>query len=602
MTQEEQNDFELEIFYISEGSDEIAKEERQEVIRVYKNILGIEDDLSNGGKFENFNKFTQEHTDKLEKRKKINKAAGLDEATSNQSNSELSSEHILSLFGKIAPVPYDPYDFSCLLDTNPTHKQACQVKSRDSVGRNYKIKPTHPIEGQVSDLDEHDLKTSKEDFSKDCRLISDFIENCSNQMTFQQEVYLTAYDREAIGWTGIEVIRNLGGKACKIRKIPGRRLRTLENFEGFVEIRDGNESYFGHSQYTYYQPFGEKIKVKIMDPDDERKIANGEISEDEVEFYYEQYDPNKHGELDRIENDKLEFNLVSKYTGQPIEFTAENFKEHAANEVLFFQKEHPNTVYYGQSDISSALNAVRAIYNIDQFLDNFFKNNCVPRWAVLIEGPRVNPKVKQEIAKYFQKEVKGENGQTMVLSVPNQGGKDSKITFKKLDTDIKEADFQQTRKDYRQDIITAHGVPPTLLTIVEAANMGSGKGTAQSEQYKDRFIVPAQIYWAAKLNKLFKLGLGVIHAKIEFDPLDVRDSFFAAQALNLYLQSGVLTPNEARNQLNLEPVEGGDNAFIRASNTGVLLLKDIESSSNNPAEMPSNESFQVPEMGQNSEV
>lgn len=569
---EEQKDFELQVFYIDESKDKMLEEERQEVLKFYRDILGIESDLTSGGKREDFSKLYQKEIDQ---RQEVNKSIGPGEATSNQSESELHCEHVISMFGKIAPVPYNPADFACLLDTNPTHKQACQVKSRDSVGRSYKIKPTHPLAGDVRQSDDHQNQTSKPDYNKDCKSITDFIDTCSGQLTFQQLIYLIAYDREAVGWTGIEVIRNLGGKACKIKRLPGKRLRTLENFEGFLEIRDGSDSYFGHNQYTYYQPFGEKIKVKVFNPVDERAFIAGDLKEDEVDFEYENYDPKKHGPLDRIENDKIEFNLVSKYTGQPLEFTVENFKEHAANEVIYLFKEHPNTVYYGQSDISSALKAVRAIYSIDTFLDNFFQNNCVPRWAVLIEGPRVSKEYQKEIAGYFKKEVRGNNAQTMVLSIPNQGGKASKVTFQKLDTDIKEADFQQTRKDYRQDIITAHGVPPTLLTIVEAANMGSGKGTAQSEMYKDRFIVPSQIFWASKLNQLFKLGLGVTHARIEFDPLDVRDSFFAAQALNLYAQMGAITPNEVRNELNLEPVKGGDRNFVRAREGGVVFLDEL---------------------------
>ena len=470
----------------------------------------------------------------------------------------------------MALLPYNPDEFSCLLEINSTHKSACQVKSRDSVGRQYKIKPKYPIRQDEDPSSDHRNFITQEEFSEDCNKIEDFLENCNKQLTFQELCYLVAYDREAIGWSAFEVIRNLDGLVCQLKRIPGKRLRVLEDFEGFLEIRNSRNALSSTGIYTYYQPFGEKIKVREFD------IPRGLPGFDENNFVLVDYDPNRHGPLSRSQNEDIVFNLVSSKTGLNLEFTGENFMQRAANEVIFLPKVHPNTIHYGYSDIVDSLKAVKTIFNIDEYLDQFFRNNCVPRYVVCIEGARVSKDYQQKIADYFKKNIRGKNGQTMVLSVANQGGKPIKIRFEQLDAGVTEADFQETRKAYRQDIITSHGVPSALLNITETASLGSGRGTAQSEQYKDRFVVPNQIFWASKINNLFKYGLGVTNALIEFDPLDVRDAFFVAQAMNLLLQSGVLTINEARSELGLGPVEGGDKAFIRAREGGVIAVEDIE--------------------------
>ena len=491
------------------------------------------------------------------------------EEGSNQSSSELNGSirsFGQSLFGRIATMPYDPYCLAHILEVNPVHFRACEVKSRDSVCRDYNIKPKYPIRKEGTDAeDPHGNYVLKEEFERDCKLINDFISGCNKQKSFQELCYLAAMDRESVGWGAFEVIRRRDGKVARLERIPAVRLRVLEDWEGFVEITT-NSGMLNSQGYTYYQPFGEKIKAKEDDFLD--------ISETPRQIHVD-YDPEKHGELNVFENNKLTWNLKSKKTGEVIATTPDNFEKEAANEIIFLPKGHPKTVYYGISDILSATNAVEAVVSINRYRDEFFENNCVPRWAIMIKGARISPEFQKEIEKYFEKNVRGKNGKTLIMALSTLGNKNIDVTFQRLDAEQKEADFIETKKSYYQDVMISHGVSPSLLTIHETASLGSGRGQAQSEQYKDRFVVPSQLYWATKLNELFRLGLGATKACIEFDPLDVKDELQTAQVLNLLTSTGIFAPNESREKVGLEPIDGGDKPFVRSGSDKITLIEQL---------------------------
>jgi capsid portal protein len=372
-------------------------------------------------------------------------------------------------------------------------------------------------------------------------------------------------DKEAIGWGAFEVIREASGKIARLQHLPATKLRVLIGFQGFVEIIDTSLN-ARSGRHTYYQPFGQKFGKYIDDPFDlssrPKKI-------------FKPYNPEEDGELE-IGNKGLTFNLVNKLTGEPLKGKLQtNFKK-AANEVLFIPNTHSSTIYYGYSDIVPSIGAVITNVHIRDYLLQFFEHNCIPRHAVIIKGAKVDDKFMELITDYFENKVKGSAHKTIILALTGFGNKNVEVEFRSLAADNKEADFLNTRKANDAQIMAAHGIPPAILGINDAASLGSGKGLSQADLYKNRVILPLQMFWASKLNKLFRLGLGCNYAKIEFDPMDIRDALQVAQTLNLLLTLGVLTINEARRQLGLDGnLKGGDVSFVRTPPQNLIKVTDI---------------------------
>lgn len=463
-----------------------------------------------------------------------------------QQEAEIGSEGMGLAASKIVEPPFPPKLMAKFLEVDETHFRACHAKARDSVGRKWFLQPVTASDGD--DLDPSE--TSDEDTQKinDEKLaIKNFCEECNEISEFEGVLEQSAMDHEAIGWGAIEVVRSRDMKIRRLLHVPAERLRVVRGFEGFVELTGSG------SKKIYYLPFGHKVVG--VDPDT-----------DEVE----PYNPRKHGELSPS-NDRLSWNFVQRDSGEATAATFEN----SANEIIWIPRIHPNTVYYGYSDVVPALGHLLTNAHIRDYLLQFFEHNTVPQYAIIIEGAKMSPDVQDTIMRYFSSEVKGKHHKTLIVPVPSLGG-EVKVRFEKLTSDHREGSFQETRKNGAQGIMVAHGTPPAILGIHEAASLGSGKGLSQAEIYKDRIVTPSQMRWAKKINRLFRLGLGITMVELKFTPLDTRDLELEMKTSKGYLESGCTTINEIRerNQLG-DPIEGGNRAFI-ITGQGPMFVDELE--------------------------
>jgi hypothetical protein len=397
---------------------------------------------------------------------------------------------------------------------------------------------------------------SQEDIDEETEKVEDFIEDANDVLGFEGVLARAAMDYEAIGWAAIEVIRSKDMTVRRIAHIPAVRVRVMKGWKGFVEIMDStgegvNGSGMEGGRFMYYQAFGEKVRSKKLDP------LTGEPAP---------YDPRKHGPIDP---EKLTWNLIDRDTGKPTDDMSQ-----AANEIIWVPRHHINTIYYGYTDIVPALGWLLANVHIRDYLLQFFEHNTVPRYAVIIEGARLSESVKKAITSYFGTHVKGKAHKTLIIPIPAMRG-EVNVRFEKLDADTKEGSFQDTKKNNAQSIMTAHGVSPAIIGIAESSELGSGKGLSQAEIYKDRIVTPSQRYWARKLNKLLKIGLGVHLIALKFNPLDIRDMEAEQRVLAGYMDRGCMTINQVRKKAGLgEPIPGGDRAFIQTP-AGLMFVDEM---------------------------
>jgi hypothetical protein len=77
------------------------------------------------------------------------------------------------------------------------------------------------------------------------------------------------------------------------------------------------------------------------------------------------------------------------------------------------------------------------------------------------------------------------------------------------------------------------------------------------------------------------------HPDLEFAWQEIRETNPKVQAdvITEYVKNGVYTPNEGRDILGLDEIEGGDQAIIMLA-SGPILLKDVEKLSDNAANPP----------------
>lgn len=264
--------------------------------------------------------------------------------------------------------------------------------------------------------------------------------------------------------------------------------------------------------------------------------------------------------------------ILNKNTGN---FVKEVPKpEDAANEII------PMNIYswmsstYGTPEWLPALYAMFGDMKETEYNIDFFINYGVPAYAVLFEGVTMDPTVNEEITKYFETTLKGSNHKTMILGCPKGGV----IKFERLSVEAKEASFRVYKKDNRQDILAAHRVPPYRVGVIEQGQLGGNAAPETDAIYLESVINPRQEEWMWIINQLIITeGFGITKWEFVFDDINIANKQTDAVVYNSYIERGVMTPNEVRESLGLEPYEGGDVFYISGQLIPSGLSPEVQS-------------------------
>lgn len=227
-----------------------------------------------------------------------------------------------------------------------------------------------------------------------------------------------------------------------------------------------------------------------------------------------------------------------------------------ATAVIHFSRYSPWSPFYGIPAILPAWSAICLMTLVAEYNLNFFANNAIPDYAVILEGES-DEKAAETIRAYFKHHLKGQAHKTLVLDTPSGG----KVRFEKLtDSNAREGSFRLLRTDCRDEILHAHGVPPQKVGIVETGKLGGNLSSEQIREYQISIVGPGQETVTGSMDSLIQGGFSIENLSFRFEPYDVEDRRANAEEDKLYLDSKVLVPNEVRAKRfpDLEPLEGGD--------------------------------------------
>ncbi len=174
--------------------------------------------------------------------------------------------------------------------------------------------------------------------------------------------------------------------------------------------------------------------------------------------------------------------------------------EDRASEVLWNTLYSQRSEFYGMPDVIPALGALHADLARRDYNIAFFGNYGVPAYAVFITGDYdpgpVGEDGKTELEAVIEehfKELKDNPHSTMVLSVPTkQGGGNVEVRFQALAVETREASFRLFRKDNRDEILAAHGVPGYRIGVSETGSLGGSTARESTNIYKHSIVKPRQ--------------------------------------------------------------------------------------------------------------
>lgn len=227
------------------------------------------------------------------------------------------------------------------------------------------------------------------------------------------------------------------------------------------------------------------------------------------------------------------------------------------NEIIHFSLYSPTNTYYGVPSAVAALSAIVGDKFAKEYNIDYFENKSIPRYAIILKGAKLSEKSKQEVVNYFRNEIKGNNHGTLFVPLPATLGKEVDIKFEKLENNVQEGSFDKYRKSNRDEILVAHRVPAPKVGVYDNANLAVSRDADKT--FKVQVIGPDQRMIEKKINRIVKEFSDL--KQFKFAEIDIIDDDIRSRIWDRYLRTEVVTPNEVRAKLGLNPLQDGDHAL-----------------------------------------
>ena len=204
----------------------------------------------------------------------------------------------------------------------------------------------------------------------------------------------------------------------------------------------------------------------------------------------------------------------------------------------------------GISPIEALRNTIGVSLAMDRFLAQFYGEGAIP--SSVMESDKPITKEQAEILRDSWEDAHWKKRRPAVLS--------NGLRWRPIVTSAADAQMLEHREAVVRDIARAYRIPPHLIN-----GIGGDSQTYQNvESAGINFVRHTLLPWMRRIEDAISdtlpAGQRVRFNPDEFLRADLRTRVMAQQ---MQIQSGTLTPNEARNIENREPYDGGD-AFMLA--------------------------------------
>jgi len=179
--------------------------------------------------------------------------------------------------------------------------------------------------------------------------------------------------------------------------------------------------------------------------------------------------------------------------------------------------------------------------------------------VITVKGAKLSADAEDKMFRFLQTGLKSQSHRTLYIPLPGDT-ENNKVEFKMepIENGIQEGSFKEYRKQNRDDILIAHQVPISKLGGSDSAAIAAA--ISQDRTFKEQVSRPAQRYLEKMVNKIVKEKTDVL--ELRFNELTLTDEIAQSQILERYVKTQVMTPNEAREKLDLPQRVDGDSPFV----------------------------------------
>ena len=235
-------------------------------------------------------------------------------------------------------------------------------------------------------------------------------------------------------------------------------------------------------------------------------------------------------------------------------FSYDNSIDYNPNEIIHIKENSFNSIYRGVPRLKPAYRTMQLLASMRNFQDNFFRNGAVP--GLVLKSPNtLSEKIKERMLAAWRARYN-----------PSTGGRRPLILDGGLEVDnltevnFKDLDFQVAIQANEKIILQAIGVPPLLLDSGNNANI-----RPNHRLYYLETVLPI----VRKINFAFERFFGFdISEDVSNIPAlqpELKDS---AAYYSTLVNTGIMSANEAREAMRMEPLEGHDDLRVPANIAG----------------------------------
>ena len=235
-------------------------------------------------------------------------------------------------------------------------------------------------------------------------------------------------------------------------------------------------------------------------------------------------------------------------------FSYDNTIDYKPSEIIHIKENSFKSIYRGIPRLKPALRTMQLLGSMRRFQDNFFKNGAVP--GLVLKSPNtLSEKIKERMLQAWVARYNPQSGGRRPLFL--DGGLEvenlTEISFKDLD-------FQEGIASNEKIILKALGIPPILMDSGNNANLRPNHRLFYLET-----ILPITNKIAYAFERFFGFKLDENVSDIPALQPELRDQ---AGYYATLVNTGIMTPNEAREALRLETIEGFDSPRVPANIAG----------------------------------
>ena len=235
-------------------------------------------------------------------------------------------------------------------------------------------------------------------------------------------------------------------------------------------------------------------------------------------------------------------------------YTYDGVVDYAPEEIIHVKENSFNSIYRGVPRLKPAYRTMLLMISMRNFQDNFFKNGAVP--GLVLKSPNtLSEKIKERMLAAWRARYNPSTGGRRPLNL------DGGLEIDNLtEVNFKDLDFQAAIEANERIILQAIGVPPLLLDSGNNANI-----RPNHRLYYLETVLPIVRKVNFAFERFFGFDLVEDMSGVPAMQPELKDQ---AAYYSTLVNTGIISPNEAREHLRMEPLEGHDDLRVPANIAG----------------------------------